>query len=404
MSVTRQSRFKSWMRAIRETISNMTGQRGQLRMTAMATAGMTTHDWLRAFRGRRMGVDPTFLPAALLGAAVGLVNGVVKRIEDWRFGAALADVQVREPIFVLGHWRSGTTLLHELLSLDERFAYPSLFQVMRPHTFLMERTLALKLGHLDSRGRPMDNITVNVSSPAEDEWALALMSYRSPYMGWLFPRHARYYDRYLTFRGVPQRLVDEWKQAMLQYMKKLTYLHQKPLVIKSPTHTGRIRLLLELFPDARFVHISRNPYDVYRSTRRFYRTAVRALALQKGGRGRLRDDILRRYQLLYEAFFEEKDLVPEGQFSEVRFEDLEQDMVGQMERIYAELRLDGFEQARPRIEEYVRANAGYKKNRYRPLPAGLRRRIAQAWGWAFREWGYALPQGSDKPKAPPSAR
>ncbi|MBC7235517.1 MAG: sulfotransferase [Chloroflexi bacterium] len=386
----RKSARGSLWQGLRETVQNLRGERGQLKLAAFATCGMTIGDWVRVFRGRRMGVDPIFLPAALLGAAVGLANGVVKQIEEWRFGSALAGVQVKEPIFILGHWRSGTTLLHELLTLDERFAYPSLFQVMRPHTFLMERTLALKLAHLDAGSRPMDNLRVTVSSPAEDEWALALMSFHSPYMGWLFPRYARHYDRYLTFRGVPEKLVAEWKQALLRYMKKLTYLYGKPLVIKSPTHTGRIRLLLELFPDARFVHICRNPYDVYRSTRRFYRKAVRALYLQKPRHERLRADILRRYQLIYEAFFEERDLVPEGQFSEVHFEDLEADMEGQMERIYDELQLGGFEEVRPRIQEYAQAHAGYQKNRYQPLPRALRQQIAQAWGRAFQEWGYSV--------------
>src|SRR5687768_18104609 len=42
-------------------------------------------------------------------------------------------------------------------------------------------------------------------------------------------------------------------------------------ILKSPPHTCRVPTLLRLFPDARFVHIVRDPYAVYPSTLHLWR-------------------------------------------------------------------------------------------------------------------------------------
>ena len=101
---------------------------------------------------------------------------------------------------------------------------------------------------------------LNFQVPQEDEFAPCLMSLRSLYLGISFPRREDDYARYLDFRGVPQHEVDEWKSAFTGFLKKLTFKYDRPLVLKSPPHTARIRMLLEMFPDARFVHIHRHPY------------------------------------------------------------------------------------------------------------------------------------------------
>jgi hypothetical protein len=92
---------------------------------------------------------------------------------------------------------------------------------------------------------------------------------------------------------------------------------------------------------------------------------------------------------MYEAFFEERGLIPKGQFHEIGFEELERDPVGQIRALYAGLNLPGFDAVRPALEGYVRSLAGYRKNEHAELAPALRRRIAAAWGRNFAEWGYA---------------
>jgi hypothetical protein len=167
------------------------------------------------------------------------------------------------------------------------------------------------------------------------------------------------------------------------------------LVLKSPPHTARIRLLLEVFPGAKFVHVHRDPYTVFSSTRKMLTVNFSMHCLQRPPTGGELDEwIIRQYRSMHDAFFEERDLIPPGQYHEVRFDELEADPIGQMERVYDALGLE-FCQVRPALERYVEGIRGYRKNAFPELPAALRRRIADAWRPCFEQWGYALNPASD---------
>jgi hypothetical protein len=104
---------------------------------------------------------------------------------------------------------------------------------------------------------------------------------------------------------------------------------------------------------------------------------------------------------MHDAFFEERDSIPPGQYHEVRFDELEADPVGQMERVYEALGLGDFSPARPALERYVDGVRGYRKNEFPELPVALRRRIAETWRPCFEQWGYALdpPPGRERTAA-----
>jgi len=353
--------------------------------------GITAGDWWRLLRRNHFDIDAPYLGRAALVTLVSLMNSRLRRREQREFGPRLAGVRIHPPVFVLGHWRNGTTLVHNLLCLDPQFAYPNLFQISHPHTCLSREAAVEKaLGNAPPRKRPMDNMEITFRSPGEDEGALSVLCLYSPVLAWVFPRHQDEYDRYLTFRGVPAAETEAFKAALIEFLKKLTWRYDRPIVLKSPTHTARVRMMLELFPQARFIHVHRNPYVVFKSTRKLFETAVPASYLQRPRPGQVDEGILRRYALMYEAFFEDKPLIPPGQFCEIRFEDLERDMPGQMARVYRELRLPGFEAALPKIEAYVAAHVGYKKNEFKPLPEADRLKVAQAWRRCFQEWGYPV--------------
>jgi LPS sulfotransferase NodH len=168
----------------------------------------------------------------------------------------------------------------------------------------------------------------------------------------------------------------------------MTWKFGRPLVLKSPPHTCRIRLLLEMFPDARFVHIHRDPYAVFRSTRGTIRTD-KTLCLQEASDSPDPDArIIRRYRIMYDSFFEERHLIPEGRFHELSFEELERDPVGVVRRIYEHLDIHGFEEFEPSLKRYAGSVSGYRKNEFPELPETLREKIAHAWERSFEEWGY----------------
>ncbi len=352
--------------------------------------GVTFRDWCAILRDNRFAVDWPYWPqAAILTAGCGL-NSLFLRKEMKAFGSRLADVRVHPPLFILGHWRSGTTMLHNMLALDDQFAYPNLYEVFFPHTFLgTEEYRAGQIAGLIPSTRLIDSMAQGLEMPNEDEFGTCALSLRSPYMLWSFPRNTAYYERFLTFRGVPEEDIARWKSAFVLFLKKLTLCKGRQLLLKSPPHTGRIKLLLELFPDARFLHIHREPYTVFQSTRHLNQVLTRSLQFQKPDPTDADAAVIRRYRMLYDAYFEERALIPEGQLHEVSFEELERDPIGPMRQTYGALGLRGFETVLPRLEEYVASLSGYRKNEYPELPADLRGEIGREWRRSFEEWGYA---------------
>jgi LPS sulfotransferase NodH len=354
-------------------------------------SGVSFGDWVRLLWDNGFRVSPRCWPKAVVTTLLSLAETPLHWLESALYGRRVAAQKVLPPLFVLGHWRSGTTHLHRLLAADPRFAYPTFSQVWHPHDFLLtDRLRAKAFPFLMPATRGQDNVALHPEAPEEDEFALCRTSLLSVFLGQAFPDRAEHYDRYLTFRGVPAKEVERWKAAFLRLAKKWTWMYGRPLLFKSPPHTARLKLLLEVFPDARFVHVHRNPYVVYQSTRRMLSVAYGVFAFQQPDLEKLHGRVLRDYAVLYEAYFEERGLVPAGRLCEVGFEDLEKDPIGQMRRVYAELGLPDFEAARPALESYVASLAGYKKTEHPHLPPEVRADIVRAWRRCFEEWGYPL--------------
>ena len=348
--------------------------------------GMTLGEWLRLLRRHRFAVDPPYWPRAVFLTGAGLWNSAIGTIERTVYGPKVANVVVQPPVFILGHWRSGTTHLHNLLALDEQFAYPNVYQVLNPHTFLTTERFS-NLLFVSPQTRMMDNVRFSADVPFEDEFATCGTAC-SPFLMWVFPRERELYERYLTFREVDPEETAAWKAALLRFFQKLTWKYDRPLLLKSPPHTSRIKLLLDMFPDARFIHIHRNPYDVFRSTQRQIGVSLRTMGLQRVAPAQINAQIIRRYTIMYDAFFEEQSLIPPGRFHEVGFEDLERDPVGEIRALYETLNLPGFTTMQPMLERYIAATTSYRKNTHAPLPPSLHSKITHTWQRSFKQWGY----------------
>ena len=352
-------------------------------------AGITTGDWLRLLRENQFDVDPAYWHRAAVVTLLSGVNSFYRRQEDARFREQIAGTAIHPPLFVLGHWRSGTTHLHNLLAQDSGFAFANTYQVTNPHTFLTtEEKHSRCFAWMVPEKRPMDNMAMSFQVPQEDEFAPCLMSLRSLYLGISFPRNEEAYSRYLTFEGVPSEEVQQWKNALVWFLRKLTLKYQRPLILKSPPHTARIRLLLELFPDARFVHIHRDPYQVFQSCRHYYDTATWYSYLQRPDLNGIDDGIIRRYRQLHDAFFAERALIPAGRFHEIRYNDLVRDPIGEMRTLYQQLDLCEFESHAPGLSHYLDSISTYRKNQFHPLDKPIRERIATEWKRGFDEWNY----------------
>ena len=96
---------------------------------------------------------------------------------------------------------------------------------------------------------------------------------------------------------------------------------------------------------------------------------------------------MREFRVIYDRLEDARPLLKPGQFHELRYEELIQDPLGELEKVYDALELGEFESARPRVEEYLSQNAGYETNKYELTP-GQRARVEAEWGDVIRRYGY----------------
>jgi hypothetical protein len=352
-------------------------------------AGITGSDWLALLAENSFRVSPQYWGKAAFLSASSVCTSVCGLIENAIYSARLASQTVLPPVFILGSWRSGTTHLHNLLDLDDQFISPNLFQTMYPHTFLMSESWLRPLLDLwTPKKRFMDNMDMGLREPAEDEMALGIMSQRSNMLSWTFPQNAGRYDRFLDFRDAPESDRTIWKQHLDRFVRKVTLRNGKRPLLKSPNHTARIAMILEQYPDAKFIHLRRNPYDVYRSLVHMASQVIPVWGLQTYPTETISDMVIDMYRRLYAAYFEQVSLIPTGQFHEIAYEDLIQSPLPVLEASYRALDLGDFELRRPTLESYLNARSGYQKNRHSDIPAAVCDKLHSQWQQSFETWNY----------------
>jgi hypothetical protein len=327
---------------------------------------------------------------AAIVTVVSLIHTILRIIQEARYGSRIARTVIRHaPIFIIGHWRTGTTFLHELLILDERHTYPNTYQCLEPNHFLLtERIITRWMPFLMPTRRPMDNMRAGWDRPQEDEFALCMLGQPSSYLTIAFPNHPPQFTEYLDLEGLSAKALVRWEAAFLGFLRHLTFKDGRRLVLKSPPHTCRIKVLLKLFPDARFIHLVRDPFVVFPSTVNMWKSLYLAHSLQKPTFAGLEAYVFATFQRLYDRLEEGRKLVGPSRFYELRYEDLVRNPIEQMEALYHHLGLDRFEALRPRLKAYLAGLKGYETNRYELTPE-LWAEVSRRWGAVIQRYGYA---------------
>lgn len=293
-------------------------------------------------------------------------NSFWSTIESLVYGRSIARAEVKPPVFILGHWRSGTTLLHNLLTLDEQFTFPNLYHAVFPTHFLVtEKAISSLTKNLLPSSRPMDNMKAAWDLPQEDEFALLNLCLLSPYMMLGFQGNRRHvYERFFSLEDASPKEVELWKKTLLRFMKKVTIREDKPIVMKSPSHTMKVPTILEMFPDARFIYIYRNPYNVVRSTNHLRAKTFPVNTLGKPDLSCSEDDAFYIYKKCIKRYEETKSLIPTENLFEVRYEDFELDPLAEFAKIYDQFGLSNFDGLKEKLEPKLAELRNYKKNKF----------------------------------------
>ncbi len=338
-------------------------------------------------------VSLRYVPRLLITLIINLVNLPFRIYERLVINPGMSKMELdHPPIFIVGHWRSGTTHLHNLLCKDPRMAFASTFQSVFPDTLFswLGRFLFEGFARLLIPGtRKGDNVILGTRLPQEEEFALGDKTPVCYYYFWMFPRRMReYYDRYVRMLGISDERRESWRSDYkLLIAKAIRDTGGDRFLSKNPPNTGRISFLLETYPEAKFIHIHRNPVEVFLSTQNFFHKMMPHLQLQTVEKEQLVEDIFQIYKMMMKDYLKQRSLIPKGQLVEVSFEDLERDPVGVTHEIYRTLELDGYDQAKTHFQRYVDRMKSYRKNRHEIAPE-LEQRIRREWDFAFAEWGY----------------
>lgn len=322
--------------------------------------------------------------------AFGTLSSAFSLLDSLRLGSRLAAVRLpAPPVFIIGHWRSGTTLLQRLLACDPLLYTPSFFECAFPRGFVTGHALfARRLAPFLPSTRAFDDAPLGVDQPFEDEFALLKLTLSSPMLEDVFPSDAARGDDGFDGNAAAG---ERWCVAFEEFARRLTLAHGKRLLFKSPANTFRVPLLRSLFPGAKFVHIHRHPCEVAASTLRM-REALRSHnALQDAPAAPDGNAVVARLARAYAvAETARADC-------ELGLDALQADPRGSLAAIYRQLGLPGFDAAWARMAELAERPGTHRLRQ--SLTPELQEKVEKECAAAFRRYGYVSGSGSGRPGA-----
>lgn len=332
--------------------------------------------WLRVIAPHWRQLDRSRWAAVLAGSVAGVANSVLGAMQTAIFALPLHWTKpVQGPLFIIGHWRSGTTVLHHLLALDPRFTYPNNYVCFCPHHFLLTEWL-LRDGFdwFAPLTRPMDDLPLESGAPQEDEFALLALGAPSPYAAIAFPHRGLDLADRLRREATDPVQARRWQRKLNWFVRALTWRERKRLVLKSPTHAFRVRRLLALYPDAQFVHIIRDPVTTLASTLAMWKALCGTQALGHWDESGWEDDVIDNYRAMSQSLEAVRHELKPSQWHDIQFERLLEDPLREMTALYAALGLGEFDFARPEVVRHLQSIKAHRPAIHPPCgsipPAG----------------------------------
>ena len=333
--------------------------------------------WFSLLRNNKF--DKKYWHKFVLISIISVLIYPLQWIQGFLYKKKIRNVNLKDnpPVFVLGHWRSGTTHLHYILHEDPQFGTLSNYQAFLFNVALLSRTsLKWILSPLVPPTRPQDNTYIDLNKPAEEEQPFCTMSTRTGMHSWHFPKNNTYFKKYNLFQGISEREKKIWQRDYMKCLKTISfYNNERKLVLKNPYNTSRVKELLELFPNAKFIFIHRDPIDVFLSTRHLYKSMVSTQYLQDISPKQADEMVFDYYKKVIGKYLKERHLIPEENLVELSYHDLLEHPETEIEKIYRDLGLPNFKEAKPHIDAYLKSIKKFESNNYRPISDALRDRI-----------------------------
>ena len=334
--------------------------------------------------GRNMSFGGWF--KLVLYVPIGLLNSILA-IPDFFYKGR----RPKQMIFIVGHYRSGTTHLHNLIEAAGDLIAPTTYECAMPAHFLFTNSwLKPIISLFTPNQRLFDTMKMSVDTPQEDELAMASLCAATPYLSITFPFNDDYFKSCISLKSLPQKDIDDWKAIHSRFVLKLGRKTQgnKGLILKSPAHSSRIKTILELYPDAKFIHIHRNPVPVVKSSLNLYKVWYEMQSF--GDVSSLIENkehtLLETYKALEDGWEKEHALIPEKNRIEVSFNDINESPKSTIESIFQRLEITGFSQER--LNKYLDSVKSHVPGAYPELSDGLLKKTYSHLDAYIRKYGY----------------
>ena len=276
----------------------------------------------------------------------------------------------KPPVFIIGFWRSGTTLLHNLMCLHPEASYTTTFQTVFPNLMLTQ-SFWLKpfTNHFLPVNRPYDKVRMDMDFPQEEEFGMMNLQSSTIYKFFLFPLDFdRIIEQDLYTEKLPLAKLAIWKKKYASMIAKAEFNTGRSIYIgKNPCHITRIALLKQMYPDARFIFIHRDPYQVNESLYGFIHSIFPGVQLQKVPPDFTREKVVKLYKTIMNSYLHDRQLLPASDLIEIRMDEFIKDKTGCLREIYETFDLGDFDGVLPKIEKYL--NSDNKKKNEPKVPS-----------------------------------
>jgi len=352
----------------------MTSRKREFKFPVSVLIGSKPSNILKVVNGYKIDLKyyPKFILSLLVSFLLELL-GMPERIFRKRSPKETGNSE--PPVFIVGFWRSGTTMLHSLLCQDPRAGYVTTFQGVFPNLVLSNFKWLKDFTNLFlPKERPFDSYPMDMDFPQEEEFAMMSLQPKSFYRFFYFPKDlADIYENDLYFERLSEVHRKRWEKEYLSLINNaMLNTGGERYMSKNPCNIFRIRTLMDLFPDARFIFIFRDPYLVVESLFRFAHKILPGSELQHLEGGMPREQFAKLYRDSINEYNSVKESISPASLAEIKYEEFKERPLEFLRDIYKRFNIPGFEDALPFMETYLAKNSQTSGTAYQVDPETFR--------------------------------
>ena len=351
--------------------------------------------WIRLLFRNLKGISPGKIPQVIYITVMSLILFPFALLELLITYIPVKLTKIKKPpVHIIGIWRSGTTNVQYTMSRDPQFGWlDPVSTVTFNNSILLGWLLKYAQKKILVDARPMDNMEYRLDLPMEDLYALSTYTTHSFNHMMVFPKNYREYLSTLYTDEMSDRLQREWERKYDFLLKKTTLIKQgRQLILKSPDNSCNVDKLEAKYPGSKFILISRNPYKIVPSVIKALTSMMEVMSLEGMADSELIENAaIEVFKKMNTKMFKDIENIPEGDLVLIRHENFVKAPVENMEYIYEQLHLDGFEKAKPYFESYQNTQKEYKPNKL-VLSPSLKEKINRELKFYFDYFGYEIEE------------